>query len=173
LNNLFGIITSPKHCFLWAYNSTTAAFSQCFQNSIGSDLVNDWYAMPNSPPYRQIDKHFSWELNPYLQSRQNVNLWKQGLDFRFLNQLHYLLLVFSLLLLIAVWSYPSYWVPLSTELKLLLLICILGIFFNAFFTAALANIYDRLQGRVSWLWMGMGILVSLNAKIRKERTKHS
>ena len=153
---IFGVMTSPKHCFLWAYNSTTAAFSQCFQNTIGSDLVNDWYATPNSPPYRQIDKHFGHELNPYLQSRQNINLWKQGLDFRFLNQVYYLLLVLSVLLLIAGWSYPSYWGPLSTELKLLLLICILGIFFNAFFTAALANIYDRLQGRVSWLWMGMG-----------------
>jgi len=59
------ILKSPKHCLMFIGNSASSSFTQLFQNQIGSELITTWYAMPGSPPYEAIAKHFPNQLNPY------------------------------------------------------------------------------------------------------------
>lgn len=155
---LTSILLSPKHLLMFIYKSIFSTFSQLFQNSIGSDLISDWYSSSSSPPYQSISKYFYHDLNPYLQSRQNTNLWGQKLDFHFLNKINFLAIILSCIFL---------FLALLTKLKkhlndkvvFITYFIITGIVSNAFITASLANTYDRLQSRVSWMLIYLAIIL--------------
>lgn len=164
---LTGILTSPKHLGMFLYKSGTASMSQLFQNDIGSGLASKWYSSPSSPPYQQIKTHYGHEFKEYIQSRQNGNLWGQRLDFTFLNHLNYLLLVLSSMVILSFWFVPSLGVLDSQKLAIGLFL-LLGILSNAVITASLANVYDRLQARVSWLLVFYALLLVWNELKRVE-----
>jgi hypothetical protein len=156
---LTDLFLSPKHSILFAMTSFTATFSQLLQNDVGSGLISDWYASPDSPPHYAIATHYSRELNQYEQSRQNKNLWGQGLDFSTINFWNSMLLFISLVVLVLFITSKALWNMLTEKSKLLIYIILSGIFFNAFITGSLANVYDRLQARVSWLLILLALIL--------------
>lgn len=158
---LFGILTNPKHLSLFVFNSFTSTIAQLFQNDIGSGIKSDWYATPSSPPYAAISKHFNKDLNQYIQSRQNTNIWGQGLDFDCLNIINHLLLIFSVLVLLAATFFESLKSKMPDLTRFLIIALVLGVLSNALVTASFANVYDRLQARISWVLIYLGIILSL------------
>lgn len=154
------ILISPKHLSLFLYTSITSTVSQLFQNEIGSGLISDWYASTDSPPYYAIASHFPRELKQYEQARQNTNLWGQKLDFSTVNYWNSILLFLSAILLLFFLISKRLWGMLDSKTKLFIGIIFLGILFNAFITGSLANVYDRLQARVSWLLILTALIVA-------------
>ena len=144
------ILTTPKYLISFLGQAATGTLSQLLQNGVGSGLKSDWYASPSSPPYQSIEKHFPHQMPLYLQSRQNGNLWKQGLKFEWLNRIYPILLLLCLGLLIR----PGY---LRTGERTMMLVVIKLILANALIVATFANVYDRLQGRVSWILVLCGL----------------
>lgn len=152
-------LTTPKYLVRFIGQSVTGTLGQLFQNDVGSGLTTDWYSSSGSPPYAAIKMHYPHQLNSYLLSRQNTNLWGQGLDFSrisFINQI--LLLMGIILILIPGWYSPNQ--------NLLFLIFLQLILANAFVVATFANVYDRLQGRITW------ILVALTLAYLTQKLQH-
>ncbi len=154
---IFSVMTSPKFLAKFLLNITQSTLTQLFQNDIGSGLISDWYAAPDSPPAYAISTHFSNEYTMYQQSRQNGNLWGQRLDFDTKNNWNGWLFFISVMGIAAFWrlvrKLPNY----ASE-KSMLVFMVAGIVINALVTAGLANIYDRLQARVSWLFIFLFLL---------------
>ena len=161
---LFDVFTSPKHLALFTYNAILSSVSQLFQNDVGSGLVSNWYKDPTSPPYAQIAKHFPFELNQYKQSRQNGNLWDQGLDFTFINYINNMFLVISLGLLFYIFTSKTKRKGIDIHTQLIIVTFLLGIVVNAIVVGSLANVYDRLQSRISWVLIFCMLLLLLSKK---------
>ena len=161
---LFDIFTSPKHLALFTYNSILSSVTQLFQNDVGSGLVSNWYKDPTSPPYAQIEKHFPFELNQYKQSRQNGNLWDQGLDFTFINYINNMFLVISAGLLFYIFTFKNKRKSIDIHTQLIIFTFLLGIVVNAIVVGSLANVYDRLQSRISWTLIFCMMLLLLSKK---------
>ncbi len=169
---LLGIFTSPKHVLQYLYNCGTSTISQLFQNEIGSGIASEWYRQPNSPPYERIAKHFPFELNQYNQSRQNKNLWGQELNFTSINHVYHLLLLIAVLFLFLVVGSASLRSLLPDRTKLVVATLILGVLSNALVAASLANVYDRLQARIGWVFILASIIIFLtNRALFLERLK--
>lgn len=158
------IFTSPKHLALFTYNATLSSVSQLFQNEVGSGLISNWYKDPASPPHDQISKHFQFELNQYKQSRQNGNLWDQGLDFTFINYINNILLVLSSIFLFFIFTSKSNRNKIDIRIQLIVVTLLLGVLVNAVVTASLANVYDRLQSRISWTIIFCMVLILFSKK---------
>lgn len=147
---LFAIATSPKHLGLFLYNASCSSITQLFQNDIGVGLVTNWYTDPKSPPYQAVSIYFPFELNQYKQSRQNSNLWEQNLDLTTINHINFFLLIISILIIFCELKDYKSRNNYTIQFQIIILTIIIGIIFNAIVTSSLANIYDRLQARVSW-----------------------
>jgi hypothetical protein len=156
---LRGILTSPKHLSQFIFTSATSSISQLFQNDIGSGLESTWYAKPGSPPYGAVKEFFPHEMNQYLQSRQNNNLWGQGLKFNTLNTINFVLLLASIFIIYLGMVVKKNRKLLHPNLMLASTIVLAGIIFNAVVIASLANVYDRLQSRISWVIVLIAILI--------------
>lgn len=161
---LFDIFTSPKHLALFTYNAVFSSITQLFQNDVGSGLVSPWYNDPTSPPYMGIAKHFPFELNQYKQSRQNINLWDQGLDFTFINYISQLLLIISSGFLFFIFTSKSKRSRIDSRVQLIIITLLFGVLTNAIVTGSLANVYDRLQARISWTIIFCVVLILLSKK---------
>lgn len=161
---VFDIFTSPKHLALFTYNATLSSITQLFQNDVGSGLVSNWYKDPTSPPYDAISKHFPFELKQYKQSRQNGNLWDQGLDFTFINYINHILLVLSSVFLFFIFVSKSKRKSIDIRLQLIVITLLLGVLVNAIVAGSLANVYDRLQCRISWTIIFCVVLILLSKK---------
>jgi len=147
---LLGIATSPKHLSLFIFNSINSSITQLFQNEVGSGVVSAWYSESTSPPYQAVAKYYPLELNQYKQSRQNTNLWGQGLDLSFINYINFFLLIISAILIFKIFILSGIRLKYPVEMQVFIYTLLIGIIVNAFITASLANVYDRLQARVSW-----------------------
>ncbi len=163
-NILFDIFTSPKHLALFTYNVTLSSVTQLFQNDVGSGLISNWYKDPSSPPYDAISKHFPFELKQYKQSRQNGNLWDQGLDFTFINYINHILLVLSSVFLFFIFTSKSKRKSVDIRVQLIIMTLLLGVLVNAIVAGSLANVYDRLQSRISWTIIFCVVLILLSKK---------
>lgn len=161
---LVDIFKSPKHLALFTYNAMFSSVTQLFQNDVGSGLVSNWYKDPTSPPYDAISKHFPFELKQYKQSRQNGNLWDQGLDFTFINYINHILLVLSSVLLFFIFATKSKRKRIDIRTQLILITFLLGVLINAIVAGSLANVYDRLQSRISWTIIFCVVLILLSKK---------
>ncbi len=170
---LKGILTSPKHLSLFAHNCVTSSMSQLLHNELGDGFISGWYSEEYSPPRYWIAEYFPHEERSYLQSRQNINLWGRGLDFTFVNRIYAILLLLSVLSLI----YASYHGISNSKLKLTITVFLIGIIGNAMITASLANLYDRLQARISWLLVAILLALMyeywLKYQINKSAPKHT
>ncbi|HPD96235.1 MAG TPA: hypothetical protein PLA24_10115 [Tenuifilaceae bacterium] len=136
----------PKYLLSNIFQSTCYGLVQLTKNKIGEGLsaYNE-----GSAPYGQIRWRFPYELNNYLNSRQNK--WNgANLKLDTLNTIHLLILIVSLFLII--WLFSS---PLLRKLNFnslfFLVFVMLSIVINSFVTAGLSSPYDRYQTRVVWL----------------------
>ncbi|MBS1645791.1 MAG: hypothetical protein JST67_00480 [Bacteroidetes bacterium] len=155
------IFKSPKHLLMYLFNCATSTATQLFQNDMGSGLIDTWYKEPDSPPYSVIYKYFFFEKNQYLQSRQNINLWGQGLDFSFINHIYNSFLIIGVLVLLVLFSKKM----IDVKKKFLVCVLLLTIFFNAAITASLAVVCDRFQSRVSWLLIYICLLILFENRV--------
>jgi len=160
---LFGIVTSPKHLGIMIYHGFTSTITQLFQNDIGTGLVSPWYRTAASPPYDQMSKHFKNEMNPYLQSLQNGNLWNEELDLDRLNGIYFWLILISTIIIVLFLSGYTFGES-HKKIKLLVYALLISIIANAFITASLANVYARLQARISWLIVFVALILILQHK---------
>ncbi len=158
-----GVITDPGSWFPLLGYGIQGTLSQLTQNDVGSGLMTDWYSKPGSPPYDHIKAHFPGQMNPYLQSRQNGNLWDQDLNLTAFNITNYILIVASVFILLFL-RLGFWWKHLSSTLRLAINVLIAGIVVNAAITGGLANVYDRLQARVSWLIVFAAIMALLELR---------
>jgi hypothetical protein len=141
------VFTNTEYLKLFIGESIKATFKQLFQLDLGSGLSA---YRENSAPYYPIKYHLGSELNEFLTSEQSYN----KLNFSFLNLLNYLVLSVSLLLIFACFQ-----LKLVNEMLLRLIVIVTGgIILNAAITGSLANVYDRLQARVSWLIVFIGLI---------------
>lgn len=155
------ILTQPRYLKSFIGESFKAGFVQLFQVDIGSGLTS---YRENSAPYYPLRDHIKREMNEMLHAQQNT----QGLNFTFLNLLNYLVLCGSLAIVFLSW----YFRMLTEPMKRLILFVVAGIICNAFITASLANVYDRLQARVTWLlvYVAFICLVRSIAQLWKQYT---
>ncbi|MCB9246587.1 MAG: hypothetical protein H6606_09175 [Flavobacteriales bacterium] len=152
------ILGNPKYWPQLIRHIFISTAGQVLQNDVGSGLPSTWYRREGSPPFDQIAIHFPGSLRPYLNSRQNGNLWEQELNFNTINAYNRLLIFLSALLILG--SYTSRIQDIISEgLKKLRNVALLFIVSNAVVCAGLANVYDRLQSRISWLLILVGILI--------------
>jgi hypothetical protein len=136
----------PKYLLLNIYRSITYGFIQLTKNEIGQGLsaYNE-----GSPPYGQIHWRFHDELNNYLNSRQNI--WNGvTLKLDILNNVHLLLIIFSLLIVIIIFT-SSIRLKIDPNTMEFLVFVIISIIVNSFFTAGLNSPCERFQARVVWL----------------------
>lgn len=156
---LIDILTSPKHCSLFLYNSFISTITQLFQNNLGSGLEGTYFRQMDSPPTIEINKHYQFELNQYLQSRQNGNLWGQELNIDTPNFLQNILFYLSSFFILLFFLSKSIREILSLKLKILVVFLLISVFSNALVVSSLANIYDRLQSRISWVIIFSFVLI--------------
>ncbi len=153
------LFTTPKYLVQFMYYGFRESVVQFFQINIGSGLSS--YGV-NSPPYWPILVHLPTELSSFLTSVQNSGT----LHFDTINLINYVVLLASFLLIWYAWITGK----LSAEIKVLCVFIVVCMYWNAFFTAALANVYDRLQARVTWLFVLTALIaaVSMYTEYRKQ-----
>ncbi|WP_018344734.1 hypothetical protein [Cytophaga aurantiaca] len=144
------IFTTPKYLSRFLYYGIRESVIQFFQINIGAGLSQYGY---NSAPFWPIRDHVAAELPAFLSSEQNT----RHLDFDLLNVINYVVLLLS----VCIFWFACIQNQLSKELKVFCLFIVFSIYWNAFFTAALANVYDRLQARVTWLFVFAAILIAV------------
>lgn len=132
-------LTRPRYLKWLVFTSIKATVKQMFQVDLGSGLHYQYGE--GSPPYWPMKSHFKQELNSYLGSIQNK---KDELPLTFFKHVNYLTILASLVILGMLFLQNA----LSRELVLLILFFCLAYFFHAAITGVLANVYDRLQGRI-------------------------
>jgi len=160
---IWDILKQPRYIGYLLAESVKITFIQLTQNEIGTPLVSDWYGHESSPPFIHIKKFFPQEHQQYLQSRQNTNLWGQTLDFKFFNQISYLLLTISTLFLMLIILFSNLAANLlNTQMRFAIFWLLSAIVLNAFITANFSVVCDRLQARVVWLLPFIVLLILLN-----------
>jgi hypothetical protein len=134
------IVTSPIYWPSLFYQSMVASIKQMTRIRIGSGIGS--YG-DDSAPFNVLSRRIPNELNEYLQSREYFNT----LPLATVNLIDGLLLFLSVVLLVN-WSTHA---SLSIELKAFIILIAVSYILNAFVTGSLANVYDRLQARMTWL----------------------
>lgn len=140
------IFTSPRYYPRLATMAIQSTFRQLTHIAQGDGLVA---YRENTSPYWKIPDLASYEMKPYLSSLQNHS----SLHFEELTERTYTTQNWALLVLAlgaAAVHRRQLPQPAVPALLVLVLWCF-GMVFNAFATGALANVIDRLQGRVAWL----------------------
>jgi hypothetical protein len=151
------VFTTPKYRKLFLIEAWNATRAQIEQNRIGSGLVA--YGA-NGSPGNVLSTEFEGEFGQYMRSRQNSG--RENMEDLTINRFNQRILRLSLLIILAGLCYR----PVRRSCWRLLVICLLGVVFNAFVTAALANVYDRLQARVTWLLI-FGALIALGIVVQR------
>ena len=162
-------LKSPRFLALNIYRSATYGLIQLTRNEIGYNLTP--YTQ-GSAPFEHISERLPYELNQYLNSKQNK--WKGlGLNFVTLNTINQIILLLSVF--IGLWLFLS---PIKsqidTQTKLFLVFAFLAIVINSFFTAGLNAPCERFQARVVWLFpLAISLVLSINYQtiIRFLKTK--
>jgi hypothetical protein len=143
---IYETIKRPKYLLLNVYRSVTYGFIQLTKNEIGQGLSA---YNKGSAPYGQIHWRFHNELNNYLNSRQNI--WNgANLKFDFLNHVQLILLIFSTLIVILLFT-SSIRLKINPNTLEFLIFVIISIILNSFITAGLNSPCERFQARVVWL----------------------
>lgn len=132
-------IFKPRYLKWLLFASVKASAKQMFQVDMGSGL-NYQYAK-GTPPYWPMKTHFKQELNEYLGSIQNK---KDELPLSFFKYLNLTTIAISILLIGFFFLNGN----INSELRIVLLFTVLAYIYHAAITGVLANVYDRLQGRI-------------------------
>ncbi|WP_188812609.1 hypothetical protein [Hymenobacter cavernae] len=137
------ILTSPSYYPYLLSDGIQSTLRQLTHIGHGDGLQP---SREDSNPYRSVQRFAPYELKKYMNSLQN----RGQLSFTTLNERVYGA---------HLWALVALGVLLTTPLRLrlapatipMVVVLGLGIVCNAFVTGALANVLDRLQGRISWL----------------------
>ena len=140
------VLTDPRNWGLLIWSSLNATLIQLTQVSIGSGIAP---YREDSPPGRIYHTKLRHELPLYMNSLEQRGLWR----FDTVNTLAGPVLLVSLLVIVLCW--PSG----SIRWQLFIVVLLLMVVLNAAATGALANVYDRLQARVTWLLPLVAMLV--------------
>ena len=160
------ILASPHYYPYLLSEAVQATLRQLTHIGYGDGLVP---FRENTNPYWKVQRFSGYELKKYMSSLQN----RGQLSFTNLNERAYgtQLLALVILGLLATGGFTV--VPpktvakssqplLSNDIRLLLVVIGLGLVTNALVTGALANVLDRLQGRVAWLLPFVAVLAIAN-----------
>lgn len=133
------ILTDPSMWPMLAWTSVVSTLTQLAQVNIGSG-IEPYQRNPDS--YAAISRGIPHELPAYLTSRQQRGGW----NFEFMNAL-------AMPLYLAAWITIVMFFPPKSKVRwvMFILIMLATVILNAFATGAIANVYDRLQARVTWL----------------------
>ncbi|MCC3155933.1 hypothetical protein LJ737_01700 [Hymenobacter sp. 15J16-1T3B] len=120
--------------------------------------------LDNTNPFWKIQESFPFELKEYTNSQQN----RGALQFEDLTSRSYLVLGLSALLLLGVLTTAYLRHALPAGLLGWALTLVAAVVLNAFTTANLANVLDRLQTRVAWVSVlaAAALLVEVWPRIR-------
>ena len=146
------VLTIPKYRNMYIKEAFRATMAQLLENRIGSGLRD--YGDIHGVPGNEISSNFEGDLQQYLTAKQN----QTGMEDLSINIHNQRTLLISTLIILAGLSYR----PVRQKIRDLLLVCLAGVVFNAFVTAALANVYDRLQARITWLLIFGALMVILS-----------
>lgn len=150
------IATSPRYYPYLASLAVQSTLRQLTHQAHGDGL---WAYRENSSPYWKIPEVIPFEMKPYLSSMQNHN----ALHFEDINERAHGAQLLALVGLVLVLGAASrrYLAERAWPALLLLSIWVIGLLANAFAAGALANVLDRLQGRVAWLLpLGVGLVLA-------------
>ena len=137
------IATSPRYYPYLAVESAQATLRQLTHIGHGDGLTP---FRENTNPYWKIQLFDGYELKEYLSSLQN----RGQLNFTALNERVYACYALALLALGGLLG-TAWRRRLGAPAVLAVLVLALGVGANAFVTGSLANVLDRLQGRVAWV----------------------
>ena len=148
------VLTDPRNWGMLIWTSINATLIQLAQVTIGSGI--EPYRENTSPGlvYQWQLRH---ELPMYMNSLEQRGAWK--LDT--VNILAGPILVLSLLITVLLWPMRM------PRWKAFSLIVVATVILNAAATGALANVYDRLQARVTWMLVFLALLLLL--RLRKQK----
>lgn len=149
------ILTTPRYYPYLIQEGLRSTLRQLVHLSHGDGLGP---FRENTNPYWKVQEFASYELKAYMSSQQNRGV----LHFEDLNARLYGAQLLALLVVAAVVAAARRSAVAAARyspLLLLLLVLGLGLVANAFVTGALANVLDRLQGRVAWLLPFAALLV--------------
>ncbi|MEO8066817.1 MAG: hypothetical protein ABI599_03895 [Flavobacteriales bacterium] len=154
---LHEVLCDPANWGLIAWTTFTGTLIQLTQVDIGAGLRD--YREETAPwwPY-QYELHH--ELPLYMNSHQQNAMW----HFDTLNHINFVVLPASLIIMLLLWRNTS------IRLRAFMVVAFAVVFFNAMATAGLANIYDRLHARVTWLVVLAACLVLLEQYVGRRRT---
>ncbi|MDX2286374.1 MAG: hypothetical protein NW241_19570 [Bacteroidia bacterium] len=159
LHVLGDALRSPRYLLWMAGEALRSTASQLLQNPLGEGLETDWYGSPGSPPWEAIRRYVPHEHPVFLNARQQTDIWNQRLNLGWLQTLHSLLLAAS-----AGWLCYQLGAGRLRQLpparRRILAGLLAALLANAAVTATLANVYGRLQGRVSWLLILAALLTA-------------
>jgi hypothetical protein len=150
------IATSPRYYPALLNMALQSTLRQLTHQAHGDGL---WAYRENSSPYWKIPEVIPFEMKPYLSSLQNHNL----LHFEEINLRAYgtQLLALAGLVLVLGAAGRGQLAARAWPALLLLSVWVMGLIANAFAAGALANVLDRLQGRVAWLLpLGVGLVLA-------------
>lgn len=133
---------------LFLKESVRATKIQIQFHKVGSGLIP--YGI-NTPPYWVIRDEFETEYDTYMNSKQQ----KIGLEQNYHDSISYIVFIGSLLIIMIGVFVPQ----IRKKYGFLIATLLIGFFANAFVTASIANIYDRLQVRVVWLITFCAIII--------------
>jgi hypothetical protein len=139
-------IRHPHYLAMTIYKDVVYSFEQLTSNEIGSGLSP---YTDGSAPYGQISWRFPYELNNYLNDRQNKFNGAE-LSFDLINHANMILMI-GCLFFIFYLGYSGRYAEIGPELKIFLIFAIAAIIANAVITASLTNPYNRYEARISWL----------------------
>ena len=145
LKDLFSQTTYRNWFITESFSSTG---KQLLLHKIGSGLVP--YNRPGGP-YSMIKYHYESEFHDFRYSKQQL----VGLEDNYHKYISGIILLISCALVL----FGLIFRFLRDKLGLFIGIVLVGVLANAFITASLANVYDRLQVRVVWLISFAAILI--------------
>ena len=106
----------------------------------------------NSAPWSAVHRYMGQsEKNEYDSSIREWEFW----DRKSTNRMQYWVLGFSVIILFL----SAYSGRMKSEFRFFVLLVLLSLLVNAFVTGALANVFDRLQARVTWLLVLPALLI--------------
>ncbi len=141
------LLADPRNWPYLAWSGALGTAQQLVHVDVGSGIVA---YREESAPWWVISEHYAHELPLYMTSFQQRGGWK----FDRTNRVNYLTLALSVLAI-------AWWWPARRSVRWwnFLFIMVAFTVLNAACTGALANVYERLQARVTWLLVLAGVLL--------------
>jgi len=140
---LRSIYLSPRYLGSNVGNAILSTLEQLTRIEIGDGFGG---YDEKSAPSTAIDATIKSDLKPFSNSREN----RWSLNLTEANNRQYMLMVFSLIVLVCFFRISKLRRTISDKFRLFIYFSFLAIVLNAFVTGAMANVLDRLQCRVVW-----------------------